>query len=56
MILGPTTNFLLFSAIYFALLVTHFPLIPSRAARTITESPDYSAVRYHMPLLCSIII
>jgi len=45
-----------FSAIYFALSVTCSPLIPSRAARTATKSPnklpdgspDHSAVRYHM--------
>jgi len=57
MILGPTTNFLLFSTIYSALSVTRSPLIPSRAIRTATKSPDkspdgppdHSAVRYHMP-------
>jgi len=61
MILGPTTNFPLFSAIYSMLSVTHSPLVPSRAARTTTESPDkspdgppdHSAVRYHMPSLRS---
>ena len=61
MILGPTTNFLLFSAIYSALLVTCSPLVPLRAAWTATESPDkspdgspdHSAVRYHMPSLRS---
>jgi len=44
-----------------ALSVTRSPLIPSRAARTTTESPDkspngspdHSTVRYHMPLLRS---
>jgi len=52
---------LLFSTIYFALSVTHSSLIPSRAARTATQSPDkspdgspdHSAVDYHMPLLRS---
>jgi len=39
-ILGPTTNFPLFSTIYFALSVTCSPLVPSRAARTVTKSPD----------------
>jgi len=61
MILGPTTNFLLFSAIYFVLSVTRSPLVPSRAARTATESPDkspdglldHSTVNYHMPSLRS---
>ena len=44
-----------------ALSVTRSPLVPSRAARTATKSldkspdgsPDHSAVRYHMPSLCS---
>jgi len=31
-----------FSAIYFALSVTHPSLIPSRAARTVTKSPNKS--------------
>ena len=60
-ILGPTTNFPQFSTIYFALSVTRSPLVPSRAARTVTKSPDkspdgspdYSAVNYHMPSLRS---
>jgi len=60
-ILGPTTNFLLFSAIYFALLVTRSLLIPSHTTWTTTKSPDkspdglldHSAVNYHMPSLRS---
>ena len=40
MILNPYPNFLLFSTIYFALSVTRLPLVPSRAARTVTKSPD----------------
>jgi len=42
MILNPTPNFPLFSIIYFALSVTRSPLVPLRAARTITKSPDKS--------------
>jgi len=41
-ILNPHPNFLLFSTIYFALLVTCPSLVPSRAARTVTRSPDKS--------------
>jgi len=46
-ILGPTTNFPLFSTIYFALSVTRPLLVPSRAARTVTKSPDKSPDRPH---------
>jgi len=61
MILNPIPKFSsispLFSTIYSALSVTRPLLIPSRAARTVTKSPDkspdgspdYSAVNYHMP-------
>ena len=50
-----------FPPFYFALSVTHSPLVPSHAARTVTKSPDkspdrsldHSAVNYHMPSLCS---
>ena len=60
-ILNPYPNFPLFSTIYFALLVTRPSLVPSRAARTVTKSPDkspdgppdQSAVNYHMPSLRS---
>ena len=62
MILVPTPIFRHFLLIYFALLVTHSPLVPSCAARTVTKSPDkspdgspdYSAVNYHMPSLRSL--
>jgi len=60
-ILGPIFHFPPFLPTCFALLVTHSPLVPLCAARTATQSPDkspdespnYSAVNYHMPLLCS---
>ena len=50
-----------FSTIYSALSVTRSPLVPLCTARTATKSPDkspdgspdHSAVRYHMPSLCS---
>jgi len=44
-ILSPITNFPLFSTIYFALSVTCLSLVPSRAARTVTKSPDKSPDR-----------
>ena len=61
MILGPIFIFPLFSTIYSVLSVTRSPLVPLHAAQTATKSsdkspdgsPDYSAVRYHMPSLCS---
>jgi len=61
MILGPIFHFLPFLPTCFVLSVTRSPLIPSRAARTATQSPDkspdesldHSAVIYHMPLLRS---
>jgi len=46
-ILNPHPNFPLFSTIYFALSVTRSPLVPSRAARTVTRSPDKSPDRPH---------
>jgi len=53
--------FCYFLPFYFAFLVTCSPLVPSHAAQTATKSPDkspdgspdHSAVRYHMPSLCS---
>ena len=36
-----------FPPFYFALSVTHSPLVPSRAARTVTKSPDKSPDRLH---------
>jgi len=61
-ILNPIFIFCHFLLIYSALLVTHSPLIPLRAAWTVTKSPDkssdgspdHSAVRYHMPSLHSL--
>jgi len=41
-ILTPYLNFPLFSTIYLALSVTRSPLVPSRAAWTVTKSPDKS--------------
>jgi len=41
-ILGPVTNFPYFLPFYFALSVTRPSLVPSRAARTATKSPDKS--------------
>jgi len=41
-ILNPHPNFPLFSTIYFMLSVTRPSLVPSRAARTATKSPDKS--------------
>ena len=61
-ILGPIFHFPAILPIYSALSVTRSPLIPLRAARTTTKSPDkspdgppdHSAVRYHMPSLRSL--
>jgi len=61
MILDPTFYFLPFSLIYSTLSVTYSPLVSLRTTRTTTRSPDkspdgspdHSAVRYHMPSLCS---
>jgi len=61
MILDPIFHFLPFTPTCFALSVTCFPLVPSRATWTATqspdkspdESPDHSAVHYHMLLLRS---
>ena len=47
MILNPYPNFPLFSTIYLALSVTRSSLVPSRAARTVTKSPDKSPDRPH---------
>jgi len=60
-ILGPIFHFPPFLPTCFALSVTYSPLVPSRAARTTTQSPDkspdksldHSAVNYYMPLLRS---